>query len=340
MSDTVTLSCDDALTLATAAAIGAGAIPPAAAAIARAAVARRSRRPANRRPCASRRLLEALAAGRIDGQAEPEITRPAPGDLSCPMPAAAPRIRASIARSTISPRRPEPSAWRCSRKGTPTPAARSAISPAGWPNAAWWRSPPPTGRRCSPARARPSRSTAPTRCPSLRRSATGRRWSSTSPRAPPLSSTSARRGRRTGAIPAGWALDAKRPADHRCRSRRQRRAAGIRRRARRQHRADGRGAGGRADRRQLVARCAQPSPADRRAPAAGLFVLALEPRLFSPKFTVRLAQQLGRLANDYGVHIPGRRRAAAGPVQEISLPAEIHRQIAAWAARAGAGKSG
>ena len=56
------------------------------------------------------------------------------GDLSCPTPRAARRIPASTAPSTISPRRRGCSAWRSSRRGTPTPAARSAISPGGWPS--------------------------------------------------------------------------------------------------------------------------------------------------------------------------------------------------------------
>ena len=168
MSDTVTLSCDDALTLATAAAIGAGAIPPTAAAIARAAVAAEADGQPNVGLAHLVDYLEALAGGRIDGQAEPEITRPASRRFSfrCPRRRRASGLRPSLRGSRRGGQNFRPRRLRA--KEQPTPAGRSAISPPGSPNAAWWRSPPPTGRRCSPARARPGRSTAPTRCRSLR----------------------------------------------------------------------------------------------------------------------------------------------------------------------------
>ena len=63
-----------------------------------------------------------------------------------------------------------------------------------------------------------------------------------------------------------------------------------------------------------------------RSPGAGLLVIALAPALLAPDFPRRLRLQLERLAG-LGVHIPGRRAAAA----EIELPdalvAEIERSI-------------
>ena len=61
-----------------------------------------------------------------------------------------------------------------------------------------------------------------------------------------------------------------------------------------------------------------------RSPGAGLLVIAIAPSLLAPDFPKRLGLQLERLAEP-GVHIPGRRVAAA----EIELPdalvAEIER---------------
>ena len=61
-----------------------------------------------------------------------------------------------------------------------------------------------------------------------------------------------------------------------------------------------------------------------RSPGAGLLVIAITPALLAPDFPQRLRLQLDRLAR-LGVHIPGRRAAAA----EIELPdalvAEIER---------------
>ena len=111
------------------------------------------------------------------------------------MPAAASPIPASTARSMTSPRPQSCSALPSSHGRTPIPAVPSAISPVGWPDRAWSRSPPPMGQLCSPAPARSSRSTAPTRCPLRRRPPTARRSSSTNRRVPPPMSTSARRPR-------------------------------------------------------------------------------------------------------------------------------------------------
>ena len=55
-----------------------------------------------------------------------------------------------------------------------------------------------------------------------------------------------------------------------------------------------------------------------RSPGAGLTVIAIAPALLAPDFSQRLALQLNRLAK-LGVHVPGRRAAAA----EIELPAAL-----------------
>lgn len=65
-------------------------------------------------------------------------------------------------------------------------------------------------------------------------------------------------------------------------------------------------------------------------PGAGLFVLAIDPKLVDPGFEERMAAQSARLANDYGVHIPGaakevaRERAAR---QGLVLSKALHRRI-------------
>lgn len=46
-------------------------------------------------------------------------------------------------------------------------------------------------------------------------------------------------------------------------------------------------------------------------PGTGLFVLAVDPKLIDPGFKERMAAQAGRLSGEYGVHIPGAAKAAA-----------------------------
>ncbi len=48
-----------------------------------------------------------------------------------------------------------------------------------------------------------------------------------------------------------------------------------------------------------------------RCPGTGLFVLAINPVLIDPDFPVRMAAQIKRLSQDYGVHIPGLSKAMA-----------------------------
>jgi (2R)-3-sulfolactate dehydrogenase (NADP+) len=61
-----------------------------------------------------------------------------------------------------------------------------------------------------------------------------------------------------------------------------------------------------------------------RSPGAGLLVIAIAPNLMAPDFPARLRLQLERLAG-LGVHIPGRRAAAADIELPDALVAEIER---------------
>ena len=75
----------------------------------------------------------------------------------------------------------------------------------------------------------------------------------------------------------------------------------------------------------------------RESPGTGLFVLAIDPKLIDPDFATRLHEQLDRLAFDYRVHIPGVARGKAGMLAKalgLDVPAEIIGRIAAFADRA------
>jgi (2R)-3-sulfolactate dehydrogenase (NADP+) len=65
-----------------------------------------------------------------------------------------------------------------------------------------------------------------------------------------------------------------------------------------------------------------------RSPGAGLLVIAITPSLLAPDFPRRLRLQLDRLA-ELGVHIPGRRPAAAAIELPETLVSEIERAGAA-----------
>lgn len=69
-------------------------------------------------------------------------------------------------------------------------------------------------------------------------------------------------------------------------------------------------------------------------PGTGLFVLALDPKLIDPDFDIRLATHTARLAADYQVHIPGPAKVAArdrASQEGVSLPKALHQRIAAVA---------
>jgi (2R)-3-sulfolactate dehydrogenase (NADP+) len=72
-----------------------------------------------------------------------------------------------------------------------------------------------------------------------------------------------------------------------------------------------------------------------KSPATGLFVLAIEPKLLDPDFEQRIAGQIERLRG-HGVHVPGRAgkamadRAAA---EGLTVPNEVVQRISEFAAR-------
>ncbi len=69
-------------------------------------------------------------------------------------------------------------------------------------------------------------------------------------------------------------------------------------------------------------------------PGTGLFVLALDPKLIDPDFEARMAAHTARLAEDYDVHIPGPAKVAArnrARQEGVDLPAALHKRIAAVA---------
>ena len=68
------------------------------------------------------------------------------------------------------------------------------------------------------------------------------------------------------------------------------------------------------------------------SPGSGLFVLAIAASSVDPAFDERLGTQLGRLSGDYGVHLPGAAKAVAAERAEregILIPAAIHERLSA-----------
>ena len=197
--------------------------------------------------------LEALEAGRIDGKAVAEITRPAPAII---LSDAQGRGRASWLRRGIRADRRGGKRIRAgavhAEERLHLRRARLFRRPAGRQRAGGDRRhqrPRPAGRfRLDQAGLlhQPDG----LRRPGGRRPAVGHR--------PVVERHSLRQHPRRGegrqADPRGLGARCRGPADHRCAPSREGRAACIRRAARRQHRADGRGARGRSQRRQMVAR--------------------------------------------------------------------------------------
>lgn len=67
------------------------------------------------------------------------------------------------------------------------------------------------------------------------------------------------------------------------------------------------------------------------SPGSGLFVLALAPELIDPDFSARMAAQIERLRQEYGVHIPGLRKAEArarAAAEGITVPRGVYERIA------------
>jgi (2R)-3-sulfolactate dehydrogenase (NADP+) len=82
---------------------------------------------------------------------------------------------------------------------------------------------------------------------------------------------------------------------------------------------------------------APPFMSGSQSPGTGLFVLAIEPKLLDPDFDIRMAAQLRRLTDDYGVHVPGLAKAAARRISReagLSIPRTVHEAIMRRAAAA------
>jgi len=72
------------------------------------------------------------------------------------------------------------------------------------------------------------------------------------------------------------------------------------------------------------------------SPGTGLFVLAVEPKLLDPDFEQRMKDQLDRLRRRYGVHVPGRARAEAAEKAQargINAPKAVIQRISEFAER-------
>jgi (2R)-3-sulfolactate dehydrogenase (NADP+) len=75
------------------------------------------------------------------------------------------------------------------------------------------------------------------------------------------------------------------------------------------------------------------------SPGTGLFVLAIEPKLLDPGFEQRMADQLDRLGGRYGIHIPGRSAAQAAQrsaTHGLTVPKAVVQRISEFAGRYGA----
>lgn len=69
------------------------------------------------------------------------------------------------------------------------------------------------------------------------------------------------------------------------------------------------------------------------SPGSGLFVLALAPNLIDPDFSQRMAAQVERLSGEYGVHIPGLAKVATRKRSErdgLVIPTALYNQLANW----------
>lgn len=74
------------------------------------------------------------------------------------------------------------------------------------------------------------------------------------------------------------------------------------------------------------------------SPGTGLFVVAVEPNLLDPDFGRRAGEQIERLRRRYGVHIPGRARAEAAEqagARGVTVSKDVVQRISEFAARYG-----
>lgn len=69
-----------------------------------------------------------------------------------------------------------------------------------------------------------------------------------------------------------------------------------------------------------------------KGPGSGLFIVAIEPKLIDPDFEQRIAAHLRRLEAEYGVHIPGRSKAEARRRTKrdgITISTDLHSRLTA-----------
>ena len=326
--DTVTLTLAEATALCERAAISAGALPGVALSLARSAVAAE----AGGQPSVGLAhfvdYLEALEAGRIDGKATPEITRPAPaiilsdakGGAAHPGFDAAFDLIAEAANEFGLVLFTQKNAYTCGALGYfAGRLAEKGLAAIAATN--------------GPALLAGSGSTRPVYC--------------TNPMAfaapvaggPPLiidqsSSATAfvniRAAAKAGTpIPAGWALDAEgRPTTDASQAVKGALLAfGGERGANIALMVEVLAAGISGANWSLDA----PSFArGAESPGTGLTVIAIAPKLVDPGFEARLAAQLERLSG-HGVHIPGRSKGAARAKAEtggVSIPRAVHERLA------------
>jgi (2R)-3-sulfolactate dehydrogenase (NADP+) len=72
------------------------------------------------------------------------------------------------------------------------------------------------------------------------------------------------------------------------------------------------------------------------SPGTGLFIIAIEPKLLDADFESRMKDQLDRLRRQYGVHIPGRSRSEASEqavARGVTVSREVVQRISEFASR-------
>lgn len=71
---------------------------------------------------------------------------------------------------------------------------------------------------------------------------------------------------------------------------------------------------------------ARPFDSGDRNPSVGMFIVSIDPVLFDAKFSTRLEQHLERLRADYHMRLPGGARSAV-PAATCELPADVHARL-------------
>jgi (2R)-3-sulfolactate dehydrogenase (NADP+) len=329
MTETVTIGMEEALALCESAAKGAGANAEVAASLARAAVAAEAEGQASVGLAHFADYLEALEAGRIDGQAVPEITRPAGA------------IILSNARGGAA----HPGFDRAFEDLVDT-AQKFGVAIFSQKNAFTCGA---LGYFAGRLAERGLAALAATNGPALVAGAGGTKpvyctnplaFAAPAAGGPPLlidqsSSATAfvniRRAAHAGqSIPEGWALDAagNPTTDARAAVKGTLLAFGGSRGANIAMMVEVLSAG------LSGANWSLDAPAfatGSQSPGTGLFVVAIEPKLLDPDFETRLQSQIDRLSGDYGVYIPGKGKVAMRQNSRkhgLTVPQPVYDEIA------------